>query len=445
MAGRVVVVGAGLAGLTAADRLVGHGFDVTVLERREQPGGRAESQEEKSFRYEPGAHVVSDADSRLLRLVEEAHLGAELLPLRPMELAQAGRGRARRLEATSLRGLHDTLGLSWPSALRTARIERLLGRFGSRLDPEAPERASGQDDRSVADFVRLYFGRRVLERWIAPWLAEYAGAEPESTSRVLALQLLARHRHPWWGSFRGDLARLPEALAGRVGVRTGEEVLDVALGGRERLVVHHRRAGSEEGTEADAVVMALPARTTASLAPGLLSSAEAELLGSAREIPAVSLAVGLDSYLADHSTRVRVVPGTGSVLTSVSLELGYETARVPERKGLAIMVAAGASELLETSDEQLAARLVGDLERLFPSAADRVTWTRVHRHAAAWPRFDVGRYRALERLRGIERDRRAHGRRLYLAGDHCIAPSLEGAVLSGLRAAEAVCQDLGSP
>jgi oxygen-dependent protoporphyrinogen oxidase len=445
VAGRVVVVGAGIAGLAAADRLVARGFDVTVLERGEQPGGRAESCVEKSFRYEPGAHLVSDADSRLLRLVEEAQLGPELLPLRPVELAQVGRGRARRLDATSIKGLHDTLGLPWRSALRTARIERLLGRFGSRLDPEAPEGALGQDDRSVADFVRLYFGRRALESWIAPWIAEHAGAEADATSRVLALQLLARHRHPWWGTFRGDLARLPEALAGRVGVRTHEEVLGVEPGAAWGLVVHHRRAGSEEATDAEAVVMALPARPTASLTSDLLSGAEAELLGSAREIPAVSLAVGLDSYLADHSTRVRIAPGAGSLVTSVSLELGYETVRVPERQGLAVMVAAGATELLEISDENVAARLVGDLERFFPSAAARVTWTRVHRHAAAWPAFDVGRYRALARLTGIGLDRRAHGRRLYLAGDHCIAPSLEGAVVSGLRAADAICQDFGSP
>jgi protoporphyrinogen oxidase len=262
---------------------------------------------------------------------------------------------------------------------------------------------------------------------------------------VLALQLLARHRHPWWGTFRGDLARLPEALAERVGVRTREEVLGVEPAAHGRLVVHLRRAGSEHATEADAVVMALPARTTASLASGLLSSAEGQLLGSAREIPAVSLAVGLDSYLADHSTRVRMAPGAGSVLTSVSLELGYETARVPERQGLAVMIAAGAGELLEISDENLATRLVGDLEGFLPSAAARVTWTRVHRHAAAWPAFDVGRYRALARLRAIELDRRAHRRRLYFAGDHCIAPSLEGAVVSGLRAATAVCQDFSSP
>ena len=37
----VVVVGAGLAGLSAACYLTGRGYDVTVVEREEVPGGRA--------------------------------------------------------------------------------------------------------------------------------------------------------------------------------------------------------------------------------------------------------------------------------------------------------------------------------------------------------------------------------------------------------------------
>lgn len=442
MAGRVVVVGGGLAGLTAARRLLARGFEVAVLERREQPGGRAESREEKCFRYEPGAHLVSDADSRLLGLVAEVGLGSELLPLRPVELAEAGRGRAHRLDATSITGLHETLGLSWRGALRTARLERLIGRFGPGLDPEAPERAAAQDDRSVGDFARLYLGRRTLERWLAPWIAEHAGADPERTSRVLALMLLARHRYPWWGTLRGDLARLPEVLAAELDLRTGEEVLAVEPGSSASLVLHGRRHGSEHRLEADAVVMAVPALPARVVAAALLSSAEVELLGSARETPAVSLAVGLDSYLADHTTRIRVAREARSPITAVNLELGFETRRLPQQRGLAVLVAAG-PELLERSDEQLASTLVAELDRLLPGAAERVLWTRAHRYAGAWPCFEVGRYRALRRLRAIEADRRAGGRRLYLAGDHCVAPSLEGAVVSGLRAARAVCEDFG--
>jgi predicted NAD/FAD-dependent oxidoreductase len=64
---------------------------------------------------------------------------------------------------------------------------------------------------------------------------------------------------------------------------------------------------------------------------------------------------------------------------------------------------------------------------------------------SAFPRFDVGDYRALARLRRVEADARARGRRLYLAGDHLIGPTLEAAVVSGERAAAALAEDLGIP
>ena len=38
---QVIVIGAGLGGLSAGCRLVGHGHDVFVLERDDRPGGRA--------------------------------------------------------------------------------------------------------------------------------------------------------------------------------------------------------------------------------------------------------------------------------------------------------------------------------------------------------------------------------------------------------------------
>ncbi len=56
---RVVVVGAGLGGLSAAAHLVGRGHDVTVLERTSLPGGRAGVVTESGFRLDNGPTVLT--------------------------------------------------------------------------------------------------------------------------------------------------------------------------------------------------------------------------------------------------------------------------------------------------------------------------------------------------------------------------------------------------
>ena len=50
----VVVIGAGFGGMSAAALLAKKGFDVTVIERNDQPGGRAIVWEDKGFVYDMG-------------------------------------------------------------------------------------------------------------------------------------------------------------------------------------------------------------------------------------------------------------------------------------------------------------------------------------------------------------------------------------------------------
>jgi phytoene desaturase len=56
---RVVVVGAGLAGLSAALRLRGAGREVTVVERASGPGGRAGRIEERGYALDTGPSVFT--------------------------------------------------------------------------------------------------------------------------------------------------------------------------------------------------------------------------------------------------------------------------------------------------------------------------------------------------------------------------------------------------
>jgi phytoene dehydrogenase-like protein len=76
----VFVIGAGLAGLAAADRLAKDGRRVLVLEREEESGGRARTEQWEGTTLELGAYFVLPAYRRLRRLIQECGLDDRLAP-----------------------------------------------------------------------------------------------------------------------------------------------------------------------------------------------------------------------------------------------------------------------------------------------------------------------------------------------------------------------------
>src|SRR4051794_21172995 len=113
---RVVVVGAGLGGLSAAAHLVGDGHDVTIVERGARPGGRAGLVERDGFRLDNGPTVLTMPD--LLADVFAA-AGADLadhVALRPVDPMY----RAVFADGSELRVRHGR-------AAMTAEIESFSG------------------------------------------------------------------------------------------------------------------------------------------------------------------------------------------------------------------------------------------------------------------------------------------------------------------------------
>ncbi|BCU82453.1 dehydrogenase [Polycladomyces abyssicola] len=70
MSEKVVVVGGGLAGLSAAARLAYHGYEVTLLEKAPKLGGRAITIPMKGFNFNFGAHAIYARDKSVLRKYE---------------------------------------------------------------------------------------------------------------------------------------------------------------------------------------------------------------------------------------------------------------------------------------------------------------------------------------------------------------------------------------
>jgi predicted NAD/FAD-dependent oxidoreductase len=157
------------------------------------------------------------------------------------------------------------------------------------------------------------------------------------------------------------------------------------------------------------------------------------------------VAVALDRTVVGCATRTRVPSSEGWPVAIIAVEPGGAGAPAPEGKEIALVIANQrfSRTHLEEPDEIVERDLVGLLQRLHPGSSSAVRFSAVRRHPRAYPRFDVGRYREIARFRRLERDLRAGGRRLYFAGDYLVDPSLEGAVTSGLRAADQILRDFG--
>jgi oxygen-dependent protoporphyrinogen oxidase len=444
---KVVVVGAGMAGLAAAWDLSRRGLDVVVLERDAVPGGRARCRTVDGFTLEPISPVLSTADRELLAWIADVGVGDELLPLRPVVTTQVHRGRVMALDPRGLLDFARIPGVKTRHALRLARLPRLLRRYAPCIDPEAPERSADLDDRSLADFGRLYFGSSVLDRWMAPLVTASSLGDERQASRVHFLRRICREAGARAALPRGPLAELLEAAAGRLPVLLGARVTAVEPGDAGGVSVRYEREGRERTLGARAVLLATQAPEAARLGGGLLSTGERETLAAVAYTPAVTLAVATCRPLSWHPQEIRVPHAEGSPLESALLEPGVSGGRVPDGYGGATLRATGAwsAAAFPLSDEVVEKELLDAFERFQPGARGIVRFTRVFRVERALPRFDVGCYRAIARLERVEAGRRRDGRRLYLAGDYRMDPSWWGAFASGRRAARSITSDLSSP
>lgn len=256
---KAAVVGAGFGGIALAIRLQAGGYDVTLLEKRDKPGGRAYVYEDEGFVFDAGPTVITDPSAleELFRVAGRRLSDyVELLPVSPFYRLQWESGFSfdyvndqaeldRQIGAKSpadvdgyRRFLDYSKAVFEEGYVKLGAVPFLHFRDMVRV---APQLARLQAWRSVYSIVSRFISDEELRQAFS-FHSLLVGGNPFATSSIYALiHALERRWGVWFpkggtGALIGGMVRLFEDLGGSV--RMSAEVDAIELdGGRASAIV----------------------------------------------------------------------------------------------------------------------------------------------------------------------------------------------------------------
>lgn len=404
----VIVVGAGLAGLAAARRLREKGYEPVVFERSNSVGGRVHTDMVDGFRLDHGFQTIFTAYPEASRVL---NFGA-------LDLCQFDPGAVIRIDGEfhrvsdpmrcpgeALRSFKAPVG-SMKDKLAVLKMRHDV----SSIDTE--DLFARPESTALARFSEIGFSPRMIERFLGPLFTGMT-LDPE-------LGFSSRHLDFIFSMLStGDAAvpalgmgEIPRQLEGDLPAGTIQCGVGVESVAADHVIVDGSRVGAR------AVIVATDAHTADRLTNG-----QSEYHGS----------MGVSTWwIAADEAPIRrptiVFNGEGGVLNSLAVLSQVSPQYSPDHRAL---IAASTPFVHATEHEMRAA-----LTNWYGSVVDTWETIRVDRIEQALPVQPLG-------LDPDQSVRLPSG--LFVAGDHRQNASMNGALVSGRRAAESVvarlCRD----
>lgn len=456
---RVVVIGGGISGLSAAYYLAKVGVPSTIIESQPRLGGVIRTEQVHGCIVESGPDSFLAAKPWALELIRDVGLGDEVIGsndhLRVTYIWKHGK----------LIPLPDGLMMMVPTRIAPLIATRLLSwSTKARMGLEYFRRPNGAvpPDRSVAEFIGEHYGAESVDYLAEPLLSGVYGGDPThlsassvltrfveletkygSLTRGVLASMAARHKHHSPGgstlfrTLKGGLGLLTQTLQERIAshatvIHGTAEVIERQGQGFQIRV-------NDGWLDADHLVLACPAYRAGGLI-GSLDPTLSQTLSAIEYSSSLTLSLGYNKasfdgrldgfgFLVPKRERSRMV-----ACTWVGTKFSH---RVPDNQVVLRCFFGGAADdaILDESDESLIEIALADLRHIMGVQAQPAF------HAIArWPRsmaqYTVGHG---ERVRRIEeRVKRIPG--LHLAGNAYYGIGIPDCIRMGKEAAHRIAR-----
>jgi len=439
---RVVIVGGGFAGLSAAYTLMKRGITPLLLEARERAGGRGIGESVDGFSLDMGAFVFTSTYDTAFRLCED--LGLPLVPS-TMKFGHYRNGRwvtttpdqspwnfVRHLPAAF------TMGFLSPSGMRAGiRVMREIHRQAPYMSfaGDSPL-AEIDDDESFGDYLERLGVPENLQVTLRGPLEMILG-DPLPAGQALMRAYIGEtmlHSGRVYMPERG-IGSLSEALAAAC-----SDVIRASTPARRIVVADGKATGvvvDGETMEADAVICAVPGTKV----PGLVPDLPAE---TRRALSAISystgcrVVIGLDHSPLPSGWHGALYPEDDDTPLLLDRSVFLPSCAPPGKSILDLLIGRDrARELIPLDDDEIKRELLGAARRKAPPGSalpgdDEGLFYRVYRWEEALCMGTPGMLAAMVNIPGQLAGRIDN---LFLAGDYMRVPSVNGALSSGRDAA----------
>lgn len=427
----VVVVGAGLSGLTAGFRLAESGTTVVVLEAGARPGGRVGTETHGGYVVDTGPDALTAGYSSYLRLINDLGLRGRVVDTSAV-IGLVRDGRIMDIDPGKPWRLPFTPALSWGAKLRMITgILRQRSAIAAVDSYDMVSSAARDDpDRTAAEFAAEQFGGEVADYLIDPLMRLTVGSGAANASTVNVLGALGA-----WSSalqtVRGGLGFVTDELAKRLDVRYGATVTRVDETAKGVTVGYRDESGEQEIAADGCVIGAMYNRAT-DIWP-TLSSASPAFGDKLRSVKLISVSLGYSRRAATAAYPILVPTVENKEALLIFMQHNKCADRAPAGHSLVTIYTdtTVTDAFLDRTDRELELWAAGIIEGLCPELAGHRDMSVVTRWPAAGYLADPGFWR---RSRGLLEALPQDGP-VKVAGDLFGAGSMESATRWGDRAA----------